>query len=88
MRAAISSVVLLLLLFSAAAAQQPISCSDYRHNGDGSWTPLKEITIRGPHQTAQFAPDMSLRAGAVVNGVDLAGLLDVMCLGKELGRTP
>ena len=88
MRASVASAVILLLFSSAAPAQQPIACSDFRHNEDGSWTPLKSVTIGGPHQAAQFGPDMSLRAGVVVNGVDLAGLLDVMCGGKELGPRP
>jgi hypothetical protein len=69
-----------LLLFSVGAqAQQPISCSNFRHNEDGSWTPVKEMTIGSPGHEARFGPEMSLRAGVVVNGVDLAGLLDVMC---------
>ncbi|HXY57109.1 MAG TPA: hypothetical protein VEH76_00860 [Methylocystis sp.] len=88
MRAAMATAATLLLLSSAAPAQQPISCSDFRHNEDGSWTPLKSVTIGGPQRTAQFGPDMTLRAGVVVNGVDLGGLLDVMCGVKELGPRP
>ena len=79
MRTAIASAVFLLLLSSSAPAQQAISCSDYHQNDDGSWTPLKRVTIGGPDHSVQFGPDQSLRAGVVVNGVDLAGLLDVMC---------
>ena len=82
MRTVIAAAVFLLLLSHSAPAQQAISCSDFRQNDDGSWTPLKIVTISGPKQSAQFGPDESLRAGIVVKGVDLAGLLDVMCAMK------
>jgi len=73
------SAMALLLCCAPALAQQPISCSDFRRNDDGTWTPLKTVTIGAPQHQVQFGPDMSLRPGAVVNGVDLGGLLDVMC---------
>jgi hypothetical protein len=88
MRIMIVAVAMLPVLTSAAPAQQAISCPDFRHNEDGSWTPLKNITIAGPNRQAEFGPDMSVRAGVVVNGVDLGGLLDLMCEGRSQGRGP
>ena len=88
MRIMTTAVALLPVLSSAAPAQQAISCPDFRHNEDGSWTPLKNITISGPNRSAEFGPGMSLRAGVVVNGVDLGELLDVMCAIQGEGRGP
>jgi hypothetical protein len=88
MHITIIAAAMLPVLSSAAPAQQAISCPDFRHNEDGSWTPLKNITIAGPNRQAEFRPGMSLRAGVVVNGVDLGGLFDVMCAIQGQGRGP
>jgi hypothetical protein len=79
MRRMMTALALLPLLSSATRAQEAITCSGFERHEDGSWSPLKTITIRGPNREARFEPGMRLRAGEVTQGVDLGGLLDVMC---------
>jgi hypothetical protein len=86
MRAAIVAIVLQMLCCATASAQQPFSCSDFERHEDGAWTPRRKITIGGPGGAVEFGPETALRAGAVQKGVDLGGLLDVMCGFAEPGR--
>lgn len=46
--------------------------STFKRNPNGSWTPLKRVTIGG----ATIGPGASFSEGAVFSGVNLAALLN------------
>ena len=54
----------------------PPHCSDFRLNPDGTWSPVRRVTVGDVtlSDKAAFVP------GTVVGGVDLARLLDQQCL--------
>jgi hypothetical protein len=54
-----------------------LACSDFKHNADGSWSPLHSLTIRG----ATMNPGASFNTGAYFNEVDVPGLLNKECPG-------
>ena len=58
----------------------PFRCSNFRHNSDGSWSPLRPITIRTDNTTATLAPGVSFGTGASFAGVDLAAALNRQCV--------
>lgn len=59
---------------SPAAA--PPNCADFRHNPDGSWSPVHPVTVGDVtiSRKGNFAP------GTVVGGVDIAAQLNQQCL--------
>jgi hypothetical protein len=58
----------------------PFRCSNFRRNSDGSWSPLRPITIRTGDTTATVAPGVSFGTGATFAGVDLATVLNKQCV--------
>jgi hypothetical protein len=58
----------------------PFRCSNFRHNSDGSWSPLRSVTIRTGDTTAIVAPGVSFATGASFAGVDLAAVLNRQCV--------
>ena len=58
----------------------PFRCSNFRHNSDGSWSPLRPVTIRTGDTTATVAPGVSFATGATFAGVDLAAVLNRQCV--------
>jgi hypothetical protein len=84
------------LIFAAtAAAAQPgpthnpsareagISCRDFRLNADGSWTPIRKVTLRGPNGPFTVEPDETFRIqlqGTTNYGLKIAEILRDNCL--------
>ena len=83
-----------LLLAASAAAAQPglghnpsprrvgISCRDFRMNSDGSWSPLRRVTLFGPNGPFTVEPDEVLRLsfqGTTNYGVKIAEILRDNC---------
>ncbi len=68
----------------AQSAQPPtlkslnLSCGDFRHNQDSSWTPLHAITIGGVRLAGG-----AFKPGVAVADVDLAALLNKECLSHK-----
>ena len=58
----------------------PFRCSNFRHNSDGSWSPLRPITIKTGETTATLAPGVSFGTGVSFAGVDLAAALNRQCV--------
>jgi hypothetical protein len=58
----------------------PFKCANFRHNSDGSWSPLRPITIRSGDTMATLAPGVSFGTGASFAGVDLAAVLSRRCV--------
>jgi hypothetical protein len=52
-----------------------LACSDFKHNADGSWSPLHALTVRG----ATMNLGASFNTDAYFNDVDLPGLLNKEC---------
>jgi hypothetical protein len=84
-----------LLLAATAAAAQPglgdnpsprqvgISCRDFRLNSDGSWTPVRKVTLFGPNGPFTVEPDEVFRIqlqGTTNYGVKIAEILRDNCL--------
>jgi hypothetical protein len=64
-----------------SAIGQILDCSKFRHNEDGSWTPISQFTItnqNGSH--VSMGPGVSFRPGVQFSGIDLATLLNQQCL--------
>ncbi len=83
-----------LLLAATAAAAQPeprhnpspreagISCRDFRLNSDGSWTPIRKVTLLGPNGPFTVEPDEVFRIqlqGTTNYGVKIAEILRDNC---------
>jgi hypothetical protein len=84
-----------LLLAATAAAAQPglrhnpsprqvgISCRDFRLNSNGSWTPIRRVTLFGPNGPFTVGPDEVFRIqlqGTTNYGVKIAEILRDNCL--------
>lgn len=60
---------------------QTIDCSNFRHNEDGSWTPVSQFTITNQNGSqVSMGPGVSFRPGVQFSGIDLATLLNQQCL--------
>lgn len=84
-----------LVLAASAAAAQPgfrpnpsprqvgISCRDFRLNSNGSWSPLRRVTLFGPNGPFTVEPDEVFRIqlqGTTNYGVKIAEILRDNCL--------
>jgi hypothetical protein len=85
-RASIFAIALGLLSLNALAqvpATPPgptlkdlhLSCSDFTHNKDGSWSPLHPVQLGG----VQLKTGAAISRGAAFGGVDLHALLNDEC---------
>jgi hypothetical protein len=61
-----------------------LACSDFKHNADGSWSPLHSLTVR----SATMNPGASFNTGAYFNDVDLPGLLNKECASALAQTSP
>ena len=64
---------------SALAEQDDLTCADFRHNQDGSWTALKTMTITAPNGHIEAGPGVSFTVGLPIMGIDVAATLDENC---------
>jgi hypothetical protein len=82
-----------LVLAASAAAAQPghdpsarqvgISCHDFRLNSNGSWSPVRRVTLFGPNGPFTVEPDEVFRVqlqGTTNYGVKIAEILRDNCL--------
>src|SRR5215467_4654057 len=58
----------------------PFRCADFRHNSDGSWSPMPPVTIRSGDATATLAPGATFTTGVVFAHVDVAAELNKRCV--------
>jgi hypothetical protein len=59
----------------AFAQTRPLTCSDFKRNPNGSWSPLVGITLNG----VTMGPGVSFTPGVSFGGVDLASILNQKC---------
>ena len=78
MRILCLSTLLSLTIITASHAQQ-IPCDQFRANQDGSWTPVRAMTIRAANGEITVTPAVSFRAGIAFMGIDLGSVLDQNC---------
>jgi hypothetical protein len=62
-----------------ALQDDDLTCADFQHNADGSWTPLTSMTISAPNGQIQAGPGVSFTAGLPIMGIDVAAKLDENC---------
>ena len=75
----------------AAATEAPapklkdlhLSCSDFKHNPDGSWSPLHPVQVGED----KMVPGASFREGVAMSGVDVGALLNQECKTIEPGKS-
>jgi hypothetical protein len=88
---ALCAITLAMVSFSifaqgpSAVGQQPpgpptleslhLTCSDFKHNQDGTWSPVHPMQIGA----AAIGPSNSLREGTYVADYDLAAMLNKVC---------
>jgi hypothetical protein len=60
---------------SPTVAQPQLTCADFRHNPNGSWTPLHPVTLGGVSMGAGVA----FSEGVQFGGIDLAAALNKQC---------
>ena len=58
----------------------PFRCADFTRNSDGSWSPLRPVTIATGDAKATLQPGVSFNAGATYGGVDVAADLNRRCV--------
>ena len=58
----------------------PFRCANFTHNSDGSWTPLKPVTIRAGDTKATLEPGVDFTTGTTYGGVDVAAILNRRCV--------
>lgn len=58
----------------------PFRCADFTHNSDGSWSPLRPVSIRSGGTTATLEPGVSFNTGVTFGGVDVADELNRRCI--------
>lgn len=58
----------------------PFRCTDFTRNSDGSWSPLKPVTISTGDTKATLQPGVSVMTGATYGGVDVAAELNRRCM--------
>jgi hypothetical protein len=70
------AIALLTVFFmSVPAIGQPLDCSQFRHNEDGSWTPISQLTVTSSPYGGQIYV-----GPRVFVGIDLATKLNQQCL--------
>jgi hypothetical protein len=55
-----------------------LDCSDFVHNNDGSWSPVRAISFNG----VIMSPDISYRVSDVIDGVKIVELLELECVSR------
>jgi hypothetical protein len=73
--------VFVCALSGAPIAQETVTfpCDAFEKNADGSWTPAREVTFRGPHGQFTMRPGVSFRPDVTCSGMDMAAVLERLC---------
>jgi hypothetical protein len=74
-----------------SALGQTLDCTQFRHNEDGSWTPISMLTVTGPGANSATSGGYGgqIYVGPrVFVGIDLATKLNQQCLSKRKKTGP
>lgn len=86
MRLALAAAVIAVAGFvSGASYGQNVPCDQFVKHPDGSWSPLKPMTLKHDGMEVGISPAVSFRPGVAFDGVDLATLLNQSCQGQSPG---
>jgi hypothetical protein len=58
----------------------PFRCADFARSSDGSWSPLRPVTISTGDTKATLQPGVGFNTGATFGGVDVAAELNRRCV--------
>ena len=53
-----------------------LDCSDFTHNSDGTWSPVRAISFNG----VIMSPDVSYGKDTVIDGIKIVELLEHECV--------
>jgi len=61
----------------------PLKCGDFKHNSDGSWSPVREVALLFPDGTTLgIAPSVMFPASGSYMGLPMTQLLNTQCASK------
>jgi len=60
----------------ASAQTVNLTCADFKRNPDGSWSPVRPVTLNG----VTMGPGVAFTPGVSFGGVDLGSLLNQKCM--------
>jgi hypothetical protein len=76
---------LAIFYIGPSALAQTLDCTQFRHNEDGSWTPISMLTVTGPGANGAtgsgYGGQIYVRPRVFV-GIDLATKLNRQCLPR------
>jgi hypothetical protein len=71
-------------IISTAAHGQQLDCADFQRNPDGSWSPLRQMTIPNLNGgRVSMGPSVTFKEGTKFVGVDLGSILNRQCPRQE-----
>ena len=76
---AIAAAMALPAQAQTAPGANTLKCVDFRRNPDGSWSPMREVTIRYPNGIVSLGPPASFPASGTYMGLPLAQMLNQKC---------
>jgi hypothetical protein len=79
---AIGAAAILPALAQPAEDLSALKCADFRHNSDGSWSPVREVTIQYPNGNESVGPQVTFPARGTYMGVAFAQILNQRCLSR------
>jgi hypothetical protein len=62
-------------VIARAQTQAPLTCADFQRNPNGSWSPVRAVTLNG----VMMGPGVAFTPGVLFGGVDLATILNQQC---------
>jgi hypothetical protein len=60
---------------TVASTQSTLTCADFVRNPNGSWSPVRPITLNG----ITMGPGVAFMPGVAFGGIDLASVLNQQC---------
>jgi len=71
--------VCMAITYTAAHAQQ-FNCADFQRNPDGSWSPVRQMTILNDNGgRVSMVPGVTFKEGTKFVGVDYGAILNRQC---------
>ncbi len=68
------------VFFDPALHARGIFCRDFQHNPDGSWSPVRKVTILGTSGPFSVEPYEKFSLNSTVMSVNISEILDSRCL--------
>lgn len=75
-----------VLAWPALAQQSVIDCSKFRHNADGSWSPIAKVRIMTSTGNVRVGPPASFKAGVLFKGANIGAVLNKECEQQQFQR--